>query len=172
MLSFTGTDFHSSGVAGVLWLCIDTHYVRILNFTLIERCFPSSVRRRICSCCLRAHCVGVWDILHHTQIHPKLCCCDIITCMLHVCNAIDRISCYFDFTAEIIAERSFWVILGVQIRFLHAPNYMIWHHDHPNWTRRHIFGELNYFLAEHVGHLEKNGRHLEFLRGTHTILKE
>ena len=41
--------------------------VRILNFTLIDRCFPSSGRRQICYCCLRAHCVGVWDILHHTQ---------------------------------------------------------------------------------------------------------
>ena len=42
-------EFHTIGVAGVPWLCIDSHSVRILNVTLIERCFPSSVRRRICS---------------------------------------------------------------------------------------------------------------------------
>ena len=49
----------------------------------------------------------------------------IITCMLHVCNAIDRISCYFDSMVEIMAERRFRVNLSVQIIFLHAPNYMI-----------------------------------------------
>ena len=50
----------------------------------------------------------------------------IITCMLHVCYAIDRISCYFDSMVEIMAERRFRVNLSVQIICLHAPNYMIW----------------------------------------------
>ena len=27
--------------------------------------------------------------------HPNACCCDIPTCMLQVCNAIDLISCIF-----------------------------------------------------------------------------
>ena len=45
--------------------------------------------------------------------------------MLHVCNAIDRISCYFDSIVDIMAERSFRVNLNVQIIFLHALNYMM-----------------------------------------------
>ena len=46
----------------------------------------------------------------------------IITCMLHVCNGIDRILCYFDFMVEIMAERSFRVNLSVHIIFIHATN--------------------------------------------------
>ena len=94
--------------------------------------------------------------------------------MLHVCNAIDRISCYFDFTAEVIAERSFRVILSVQIRFLHvyAPNYMIWHHDNPNWTSRHIFWRTELFPCRTCRPSWKHCRHLKLLRGTCIYLED
>ena len=49
----------------------------------------------------------------------------IITCMLHLCNAFDRISRYFDSMVEIMTERCFQVDLSVQVIFIHAPNYMI-----------------------------------------------
>ena len=49
----------------------------------------------------------------------------MLTCMLHVCNSIGQISCYFDSMVDIMAERSFRVNLSVHILFLHAPNYMI-----------------------------------------------
>ena len=43
----------------------------------------------------------------------------IITCMSHVCNDIDRISCYVDSMVDIMAEITFRVNPSVQIIILH-----------------------------------------------------
>ena len=67
--------------------------------------------------------------------------------MLHVYNDIDRISCYFDYMAEITAERSFSVILNVQIRFLHASKYMIWHKYHPHCRN---IGQVGTFFVRNL----------------------
>ena len=82
--------------------------------------------------------------LYHWTLHP-ICCCDNnmhVTCVQRYWSDIKL----FWLHGKIIAERSFRVILSVQIRFLHAPNYMIWHHGHPNWTSRHIFANLIIYL--------------------------
>ena len=74
---------------------------------------------------------------------------------------------------EVMVERSFCVILNVQIRFVHASKYIIWHQDHPirQVVSLILFANFSISLTDMAAVL-KNGRHLEFLSGTHTSLKE
>ena len=64
--------------------------------------------------------------------------------MRHTCRAYNNmhVTCVQRYCSDIMlflfhgwdyVERSFRVNLSVHIIFLHAPNYVIWHH-HPNWT--------------------------------------
>ena len=95
----------------------------------------------------------------------------IITCMLYVCNAVDRISWYFDSMVKIMAERGFLVNLSVKILFFYMLQTIWFDTFIPIGQVGTFFCEFNYSLTGHVGHLEKNGRHLDVLRGMRTFFK-
>ena len=65
--------------------------------------------------------------------HPNACCCDIPTCMLQVCNAIDLISCIF------------------------IPWLRLWHGGHvERWSPSRIFDWHAHFFLKRVRSICRN----------------